>query len=90
LQNHDIHGIRRYSFNCNCFVSSVILTCYFNILGRLDDKRMLKVKSSNESCQSPALSVDFYSVEDREMLLGYPIGYVQNTGEFSCLYSFLY
>ncbi|KAL3788804.1 hypothetical protein HJC23_006257 [Cyclotella cryptica] len=45
---------------------------------RLDDKRMIKVKVNKTSRSNPPLIIDHYSVADRESLLGYPVGYLEN------------
>ena len=42
---------------------------------------MLKVKVDKMSRCDPPLIIDHYSVADRESLLGYPVGYVENVCE---------
>ncbi|KAL3785919.1 hypothetical protein HJC23_008114 [Cyclotella cryptica] len=51
---------------------------YMLRFARLDDKRMIKVKVNKTSRSNPPLIIDHYSVADRESLLGYPVGYLEN------------
>ncbi len=44
---------------------------------RLDDVRMLKVKRRDDR----KFQKGFYSVSDREKMMGFPVGYVENVGE---------
>lgn len=61
---------------------SLLLGFFLHRKARLDDKRMLKVKIDRTSRCDPPLIIDHYSVADRETLLGYPVGYVENVCEY--------
>lgn len=59
---------------------TVYLITQIDFVGRINDKRMVKVRLKDASNKN-SIETSHYSVADREALMGFPVGYVERFGE---------
>lgn len=65
------------SLNCFFILAAFHFSSFDLFTARLDDIRMLKVKLTDNG----KFQRGFYSVSDREKMMGFPVGYVENIGK---------